>query len=158
MYNNGYGQEQYLRQLQNLKNEAEQRIQQVMSYQGMQQIPSINQTFQLATNQSTNNEFDGKTVRNIDDVKNTLAFKTTLFINENKNMLWIKDASGAIKTYSMQEVVELDEKDKIILELQKQLEELKGANNDAKNDNKYVIGQPAKQKSTNVSANIKGNE
>ena len=121
MYNN-FSQEQYIRSLQNLKNEAEQRLQQAMQYQPA----AINQTFQLAPTQYTNNEYDGRKAKNIEEVRNTLALKDTLFINDEKDTLWLKDAGGNIKTYNLQEVIELDEKDKKIYELQKQIEELKG--------------------------------
>ena len=117
MYNN-FSQEQYIRSLQNLKNETEQRLQQAMQYQPA----AINQTFQLApSSQYTNNEYDGIKAKNIDEVRNTLALRDTLFINDEKDTLWLKDASGNIKTYNLQEVIELDEKDKKIYELQKRI-------------------------------------
>ena len=45
----------------------------------------------------------------IDDVKNTLAIKNTIFVNNEMNTLWLKDVSGNIKTYTLTEVIELDE-------------------------------------------------
>lgn len=116
-----------------------------------QQTPAINQTFQLSNPQNGLNDFDGKYVSNVDEVKNTLTIKNTLFINKEMNTLWFKDATGKIKSYTLSEIVELDEKDKTILNLQKQIEELKGAVLNAKSDNDYVNESTAKQKSADVS-------
>ena len=147
MYNN-FSQEQYIRSLQNLKNETEQRLQQAMQYQPA----AINQTFQLApSSQYTNNEYDGIKAKNIDEVRNTLALRDTLFINDEKDTLWLKDASGNIKTYNLQEVIELDEKDKKIYELQKQIDELKGEISNGKSDNFNVNGAIENSKPSNVS-------
>lgn len=159
MFNN-FNQEQYIRNLQNIKNETEQRLQQAMQYQNIPpNTPSINQTFQLAPNQyNSNNDYDAKTAKSVDDIKNTLAMKTTLFLNDNKDTLWIKDVNGNVKTYTLQEVIELDEKDKKILELQKQIDELKGEIANGKNDTKYAIKELAKSKSTNVPTNNVNNE
>lgn len=160
MYNNfnSFNQDQYLRGLQSLKNEAEQRINQFMQYQNNPpQQPAINQTFQLSPNQNSS-EFDGKTVSSVEDVRNTLTLKTTLFLTSDKKMLWIKDASGLIKAYTLEEIIELDEKDKQILELKKQIEELKGAGENGKNDNKYVTRELAKSKSASISTGNASNE
>jgi DNA-directed RNA polymerase specialized sigma subunit len=160
MYNNfnSFNQDQYLRGLQNLKNEAEQRINQFMQYQNVPpQQPAINQTFQLSPNQN-NSEFDGKTVSSVEDVRNTLTLKTTFFITTDRKTMWIKDASGLIKTYTLEEVIELDEKDKQILELKKQIEELKGAGENGKNDNKYATREFTKSKSTSIQPSNAGNE
>lgn len=160
MFNN-FNQEQYIRNLQNIKNETEQRLQQAMQYQNIPQnnTPSINQTFQLAPNQyNSNNDYDAKMAKSVEDVKNTLAMKTTLFINDSKETLWIKDVNGNVKTYTLQEVIELDEKDKKILELQKQIDELKGEMANGKNDIKYAAKELTKSKSTNVSAINVNNE
>ena len=79
MYGN-FNQEQYIRGLQNLKNEAEQRLAQAMQYQQNVQPPAINQTFQLAPTQYNSSDYDGKKVKNIEEVRNTLALKDTIFI------------------------------------------------------------------------------
>ena len=159
MYNN-FNQEQYIRNLQNIKNETEQRLQQALQYQNItpNNTPSINQTFQLAPNQFNNSEYDTKTVKSVEEVKNALAMKTTLFLSDDKTKMWIKDVNGNIKAYALQEIIELDEKDRKILELQKQIEELKGVVENGKDDIKYAIKEPAKSKSTNVSTNHSNNE
>lgn len=119
--------------------------------QQMKQQPAINQTFQLAPN-SAPNELDAKLVSSVNDVKNVLAIKDTLCINSDYSCLWIKKADGSIKSYRMEEVIELDEKDKMILSLQKQIDELKGSMTNVKSDGADVNEQPAKKKSSGVSA------
>ena len=69
------------------------------------------------------------------------------------NTLWLKDVSGNIKTYTLTEVIELDEKDKQIIELQKQIEELKGDVLNAKSDNVNVNESITRKKPSNVSSN-----
>lgn len=124
MYNNQF----YLQDLQNrremLDNQIKQYQQQQNQYQ-MQQPQAITQNFQLAPTQNNNNELESKFVENIDDVKKTFVMKTGLFINKDFSSLWVKDVSGSIRTFKTEEVIELDEKDKEIYILKKQIEELK---------------------------------
>lgn len=115
------------------------------------QTPAINQTFQLSNPINSLNDFDGKYVSNVDEVKNTLTLKNTLFVNKEMNMLWFKDASGTIKSYTLSEIIELDEKDKLILNLKKEIEELKGAVLNVKSNNEHDDGTVTKSKSTDVS-------
>lgn len=131
--------------LQNLKNQMQNPMQMQNSA-----TPAINQTFQLA-NTNNMNDFDGKYANNIDEVKNTLALKNMLFVNKEMNILWLKDVTGNIKSYTLTEIVELDEKDKKIIELEKQIESMKGMILNAKSDNVNVDEPIAKSKSTNVS-------
>lgn len=131
--------------LQNLKSQMQNPMQMPNSA-----TPAINQTFQLA-NTNNMNDFDGKYANNIDEVKNTLALKNMLFVNKEMNILWLKDVTGNIKSYTLTEIVELDEKDKKIMELEKQIESMKGMILNAKSDNVNVDEPIAKSKSTNVS-------
>lgn len=118
--------------------------------QQMKQQPAINQTFQLAP--TNMNELDAKFVGSVNDVKNLLAMKDTLCVSPDYSFLWLKKADGSIKSYKMEEVIELDEKDKMILSLQKQIDELKGSMTNVKSDGADVNEQPAKKKSSGVSA------
>lgn len=143
----------YIQDLQQMRDRIDQQMRQAQQQfqQPMQHPTAINQTFQLASNQSIN-DLDGKYASNIDEVKNTLALKNTLFIDKEYKNLWIKNADGNIKTYTLTEVIELDEKDKQILALQKQLEELKGAILNAKQSDSNDVVQPIKnEQSSNVS-------
>lgn len=143
----------YMQDLQQMRDRIDNQIKQMQQYQPMQQPTAINQTFQLAPNQNIN-DLDGKYATNIDEVKNTLALKNTLFIDKENKNLWIKNADGTIKTYTLTEVVELDPKDKQIIELQKQIEELKGAVLNAKqSDFNNVVQSIKNEQPSNVSTN-----
>lgn len=131
--------------LQNLKNQMQNPMQLPNST-----TPAINQTFQLA-NTNNMNDFDGKYANSIDEVKNTLALKNMLFVNKEMNTLWFKDISGNIKSYTLTEIVELDEKDKKIIELEKEIENMKGMILNAKSDSINVNESVTKPKSTDVS-------
>lgn len=102
------------------------------------QQPSINQTFQLA-----NNQVGIKFVDTIDDVNKEMVFSDTPFFSKDMSVLWIKNAKNEIKTYSLEEIVQKDEKDIYISTLEQQIEELrKGMNNNEKcssnNDTKSI--------------------
>lgn len=141
----------YMQDLQNMRDRIDRQMAQIQQPQNQnQQTPSINQTFQLSNPQNFSNDFDGKYVTNIEEVKNTLTLKNTLFVNKEMNTLWFKDTTGKVKAYTLTEIIELDEKDKMILDLQKQIEELKGVVLNAKSDNVGIDESITKQKSTNV--------
>lgn len=122
MYNNQF----YLQDLQNRREMLDNQIkqyQQQNQYQ-MQQPQAITQNFQLAP-QTNNSDLESKFVENIDDVKKTFVIKTGIFVNKDFSNLWIKDASGNIRTFRTEEIIEMDEKDKEIYMLKKQIEEMK---------------------------------
>lgn len=144
----------YMQDLQNMRDRIDQQMRQMQQFQQpMQQPTAINQTFQLAPNQA-NSELDGKYATSIDEVKNTLTLKNTLFIDKENRNLWIKNADGTIRTFTLSEVIELDPKDKQILELQKQIEELKGAVLNGKQSDFNNVVQPiTNEQSANVPTN-----
>ena len=123
----------YMQNLQSLQDMRDRIDNQIKSYQQTQmqqpiqqpQIPQVNQTFQLAPN-SMNNELESKYVNNVDEVRNTFVMKTGIFINKDFSTLWVKDVTGNIRTFRTEEVIEMDEKDKEIYMLKRQLEEMKG--------------------------------
>ena len=120
---------QNMQDLQNMRDKIDRQMQQVqqMNQNQMQQqqpVP-ITQNFQLAPN-PTNNELESKYANNIDEVKNTFVMKTGVFLNKDFTTLWIKDVTGNIRTFRTEEVIDLDPKDKEILMLKKQIEEMKG--------------------------------
>ena len=120
MYSNQF----YIQDLQNMKDRIESQLRQAQQNQ-VQQPQPITQNFQLAPNPITN-ELESKYVNNIDEVKNTFVMKTGVFVNKDYSVMWIKDVSGKIRTFNTVEVVEMDEKDKEIYNLKKQIEEMKG--------------------------------
>lgn len=145
-----YGNNQmYMQDLQNMRDRIDSQMRQLQQ-PNMQQTPAINQTFQLSNPGNSANDFDGKYVTNIDEVKSTLALKNTLFVNKEMNTLWFKDVSGNIKTYTLAEVIELDPKDKEILELKKEIENMKGMIANAKPDNVNVNEPTTRTKSSKL--------
>ena len=115
---------QNMQDLQNMREKIDRQMQQMQQLnqnqmQQQPQIPQVNQTFQLAPN-PTNNELESKYANNIDEVK------TGVFLNKDFTSLWIKDVTGNIRTFRTEEVIDLDPKDKEILMLKKQIEEMKG--------------------------------
>lgn len=166
LYNNPYSPNYYLQDLQGMRDRIDRTIQQYQQHQMQPTQPTpITQNFQLAPN-PINNELEAKYANNIDDVKNTFVIKTGIFTTKDFSNIWIKDASGNIKTYKTEEVIELDEKDQkikeqdnLILSLQNQINELKGvildANKHANTDNDEQI---TTKKSSRVSASSKSDE
>lgn len=72
---------------------------------------------------SNNMEFEAKMINENDDPSNIAVTRKTLFVNEAKKKMYIKEVDGTIsKEYDI--VVPLDEKDKKILELEKRLKEM----------------------------------
>lgn len=130
---NPFGYNNYYQDLQNMRDRIDNQMRQMQPMQMPQQPTAINQTFQLAPNQASN-ELESRYATNEDEVRNTLVMKTGLFINKDFTTLWIKDVTGNIRTFSLSEVIQLDEKDKQILALQKQIEDMKGMMNNAKSD------------------------
>lgn len=88
----------------------------------MPQQPAINQTFQIAPT----NQGGYKTAESLEEVNKELVFADTIFVTKDFSKLWLKSVSGDVRTYTLTEVVEKDEKDIMIEDLQKQINELKG--------------------------------
>ena len=121
-YNNTF----YMQDLQNMRDRIDRQMAQLQQNQVQTQQPqAITQNFQLAPN-PTNNELEAKYAESIDQVKNTFVIKTGIFATKDFSTIWIKDVTGNIKTYKTEEIVELDEKDKEILALKKEIESMKG--------------------------------
>ena len=129
-YNNYANNQYYMNDLQSMRDRIDKQmaqIQQSQIQQQTQQPTPITQNFQLAPNSLNNkSDLDGFIVNDIQEVKNKIVFNDTFFINKDYTLMWKKDTNGNIKTFTIQEVVELDEKDKKILSLQKEIEEMKG--------------------------------
>lgn len=138
-YNNNQFYAQNLQDLQNMREKIDRQMQQIQQMnqnqiQQQPQIPQVNQTFQLAPN-PTNNELESRYVNNIDDVRNIFVMKTGIFLNKDFTNLWVKNTNGDIKTFTLEEVVEIDPKDKEIQMLKKQIEEMKGMISNESNGN-----------------------
>ncbi len=151
-YNNQY----YLQSLEDMKNKIDNQIRQYQQNQmQMQQpVPQVTQNFQLAPTQN-NNELEAKYANSIDDVKNTFVIKTGLFTNKDFNTLWIKDVNGNIRTFKTEEIIELDSKDKEILALKKEIEEMKGMIINERNVDNSIVDVEHENKSTTKLSNNK---
>lgn len=109
-----------------------------------QHQPSINQTFQLApTSQNTM-----RYVNTMDDVAKEMVFGDTPFFSKDMSVLWIKNSKGEIKSYTLEEIVQKDEKDIKIEYLQAQIEELRKeiGNNEPSyaNDSKSITNKESR--------------
>lgn len=151
-------QNNYEQSLKNIINQANGQLQQLHN-QPMPVIPQqpITQNFQLASNPS-NNELESKYANSIDEVKNTFVIKTGIFATKDFSTIWVKDVTGDIKTFKTEEIIEMDEKDKEIYMLKKEIEEMKGM---IANANEPVGTEPnestSTKKSTRSSASSKSN-
>lgn len=123
-----------------------QQLQQAMQ-------PSINQTFQLAPQNSFL-----KIVDSIDDVEKELAVTDTPFVNKDYSILWIKNNKGEIRTFNIQEVKPKDEKDALIENLQYQVYQLntklEEMNNNVKSNEKHESKQRDKSTETKTTATV----
>lgn len=154
MFGNPYfNQQAYQQDLMNMRERLDKQIQQAqMPMQQPQQAP-ITQNFQLAPNQNQNTI---KYANTIDEVKKELVFNDTLFVNKEYTLLWLKNALGEVKTYKLEEVIEIDEKDKKINELMAKIERLESEmkkNESTTNSNEYVDGAITITKSPSISRN-----
>lgn len=148
----------YMQNLQDMRDRIDSQIRNYQQSQTQQPVTQpITQNFQLAPN-PTNNELEAKYVDNIEAVKNTFVIKTGIFLNKDFSTLWIKDVTGKIRTFATEEIIEMDEKDKEIYQLRKQIEEMKGMiENDNKSDNTNVDDEIAKTKSSRISSSKRSN-
>ena len=136
MYNNPYLNNISLNE--RIDNEIE-RLKQMKTQ--VQQPTPITQNFQLAPTHS-----GMRFANTIEDVKKEIVYFDTPFFSKDLSVLWLKNAKGDIKAYSMEEIVEKDDKDIQIEYLKEQIEELKGM---IKND-ANVTNVVTKQDTTNT--------
>ena len=143
-----YNNQMYQQDLQNMRDRIDRQLQQIQQNPNTGLPTPITQNFQLAPNQSSTGI---KYVSNIDDVKRELVFSDTIFLNKEYNTMWIKNTKGDIRTFSIMEMIQKDEKDIEIENLQAQILELKGMINNAEHANANVDEPTTSKKSTNVS-------
>ena len=121
---------------------------QKMKSQLPQNQPAINQTFQLAPN-NTSIRF----VDSIQDVEKDLVIGDTPFFSKDMSVMWVKNIKGEIKSYEIKEIIQKDEKDLQIELLQAQLEELKKVSVKNESGNGNDDESVEIKKSSNVSKN-----
>ena len=122
MYNNPYMFNQnYNQQSMNerIDNQIAQ-LQQMKEQMKHNTQPAINQTFQLAPQQS-----GIKFANSLDDVNKEMVYVDTPFFSKDMSVVWVKNNKNEIKTYELNEIVPKDDKDLLITTLQMQIEELR---------------------------------
>lgn len=122
-YQNMYNQQNMYDQIDNQIAQLNQMKEQMKNNTNQsQQQPSINQTFQLAPN----NHGGIRYVNSIEDVGKETVFVDTPFFSKDLSVMWIKNSSGDIKAYELNEIVKRDEKDLQIDLLTAKINELEG--------------------------------
>lgn len=125
-----------INQLINMRNQIKSNQQ-----QATQQPTAINQTFQLSPNGG-----GMKFVNSIEDVNKETVFFETPYFSKDLSVLWIKNASGDIKAYELNEIIQKDEKDLQIELLTAKINELEGRINDEQYNSNVI--QPEIETST----------
>lgn len=138
----------YLNMIEKEKERLDKMKEQYVNRFQQPQQPTLNQTIQVAP---TPQNIGLKYVNSINDVQKELAMVDTPFITNDYSTLFIKNAKGEIRTFTLQEVIPKDERDEIIKQLQKENEELKGMIENAKSSNANDVKSVEDEKSTNVS-------
>lgn len=147
--NNSY----YMQNLQNQRDFLDSQIKQMQ--QNQQPTPTnLTQNFQIAPQQQSISELEGAYAQTIDEVKNRFVSKTGIFTNKDFSTIWIKDTEGNIRTFRTEELIELDDKDKEIFMLRKEIGNLKEEIKNANTNSKYITNNDEpneSKKSTRVS-------
>lgn len=122
-YQNMYNQQNMYDQIDNQIAQLNQMKEQMKNNANQnQQQPAINQTFQLAPNTHGGIRY----VNSIEDVGKETVFVDTPFFSKDLSVMWIKNSSGDIKAYELNEIVKRDEKDLQIDLLTAKINELEG--------------------------------
>lgn len=127
---NPYSNNMYMQEMQSMKDRIDRQMQQYQQSQNQlmqqqQQQPQIQQTFQLSNPNQNSNDFDGRYANSIEDVKNTLVYKNSLFVNKDMSKMWFKDVGGNIRIFGLQEEIHVDENVIEINNLKQEINDLK---------------------------------
>lgn len=141
----GNNNQYYMQNLQDMRERIDNQLKSYQQNQMQQPVQPITQNFQLAANPS-NNDLESKYADNVEQVRNTFVIKTGIFVNKDFSILWIKDVTGNIRTFKTEEIIEMDEKDKEILMLKKEIENMKGMINNAVEYDNSDIDEPIEDK------------
>lgn len=110
---------------QNLENIIQQANGQLQQLRNRPTPTNLTQNFQITPQNSTPNDLQSAYVSGVEEVKNIFMTKNGIFVDKGLTNLWFKNTEGNIRTFTLQEVVQKDEKDLEIEKLKKQLEDLK---------------------------------
>jgi hypothetical protein len=112
--------------------------------------PAINQTFQLAPQQS-----GMRYASSVDDVNKEMVYADTPFFSKDMSVVWIKNNKNEVKTYELNEIIPKDSKDLQIEYLQAQIQELRKEmkkNEPDANVNEPITDADKSEEPTDVSA------
>lgn len=125
---NPYNPNYIMQEWQNMKDKIDRNMQNYQQVQNQfmqpQQQAPITQNFQIAP-QTNPSELQSAYVNNIDEVRNIFMTKNGIFVNKELTSAWFKDTEGKIKTYSLIEVIEKDEKDVEIERLKDEINQMR---------------------------------
>lgn len=127
---NPYNPNYIMQEWQSMKDRIDKNMQNYQQVQNQfmqpQQMPtSLTQNFQLAPQNANPNELQSAYVNNIDEVKNIFMTKNGIFINKDLTSAWFKDTEGKVRTFSLIEVIEKDEKDIEIENLKNEINQMR---------------------------------
>ena len=132
-----------------------EKLKQQIPQTPIQQPTNLTQNFQLASNNNNIIRY----ADNIDEVKKNIVITDTPFFSKDMSVMWLKNVNGDVKSYTLAEIIEKDEKDIMIESLQMQINEMKGKiENAEQSDNINVDESITSKKSTNVSSVKSRNE
>lgn len=141
MYSNYFNHQQNVDRINAQINELEKIKQQLQ-----QPVQPITQNFQLAPNNYI------RYAKSLNEVNSTSVNGDTPFFSQDMTILWLKTASGDVKTYELKEIIEKDEKDLQIEFLKAQIEDLKkGMSTNAKSNGGDANESIESKESSNVS-------
>ena len=134
MYNspyvvNAYNPQANLDRINTQMSELEKMKQQIQ--QSMQQPTNLTQNFQIAP---TNREVM-RYANSLNEVERDMVVGDTPYFSRDMSVVWVKNTKGEIKTYELNEIVPLNEKDIKIKYLQDQIDQLKKARS---KDEQYI--------------------
>lgn len=152
MYNNPYINQNYIHELQGMRDRIDRQLQQAT--QPQQQTPNINQTFQIAPPTQTGIKY----ANTIGDVNKELVFADTPFFSRDMSVMWLKNTKGEVKSYELKEIIERDEKDIMIESLQLQIDELKKGMIDNAKSVSDDVDEPTQNKKPSSISNSKSSK
>ena len=121
-----------------------QQMKEQIAQQPVPQPTNLTQNFQIAPN----NNLGMKFANSIEEVNKELVFMDTPFFSKDLSTLWIKNAKGEVKSYTLAEVIIKDEKDLQIEFLQAQIEELKKGMKEHESSNEHVDESTSNEESS----------
>ena len=147
MYNpyfNNQSRQQTADRIDNQILQLQQMKDQIMQQPITPQPTNLTQNFQIAPNNGNGIKY----ANSIDEVNKEVVYVDTPYFSKDMSTLWIKNAKGEVKAYTLAEVVIKDEKDMQIEFLQAQIEELKKGRIINESNNEFVDGTTSNEESS----------